>query len=1208
MSYFGGNALNHTTLGGSPLGWYPVDWVKTLVSKGSTASFTLVVNKVNPPGAVEDPLAIATFGGVISGGCTFWSEEGDPVHTVSPGEGYTGSSTLTYVRFVAYFTDWDDGMASDQHYDTLVEEHTVWTKEDNPTVENSWTGYPASATVDFSVYGVDLRSKYTVTPSRSDAADVNPDEDDLEEKWYVGPETTVEVVVGGQVSQSASFGIDVNDAADLTDLDWRLTFDAFTTHLSGVADTTYVSYDSVTIGDVPIDTSKLDQDSGETWTAGAGWTSNDGGKWEAVGNGTDIDINGAITTGAGNDWQGWIDQPFSVDLSELYVRRFSDALDYPDAEVKCYGITDPDGNELVLSASALRAAGTYVQQDNYSWIGSAPYAPWTGWTVGPNHIFEIDQDWAETNHEHRTDGIYNDLRIGIDGWKRTATSRTVDPDFSGAWVATHATSIDVNDPPATSVRTNQVRPSLWVGSGDLTVAGGDNDEWTVAASPVAPKATRELITVYFDRLNAITTPASPAYADGSLADAYLKEFANDDGNYPAPADANTNEDVTNWANFAYLRVGFDVPATATLTMTVTWREVTISDPHTSGSDRNTNFSYSTSQKSATYSVPFTSTGSQFVDVDLLAVPDARENVLLRHVDKIEFEGFVEGVWTLETLELREAASNSFRHLKNYMPWAYRYKGGLSGIVDGARTLWLEDSVGVQQERTLPFLNIVDGSGTGTDQTTPYRPEQVATILGWQQGYSATWSESVWDLHTQDPDLNSLEDGKPWDMLPKSRFAEGASWDWPLAPRVGSFTIARGLVYGFHMVKRLQAGGHGVAWLSGERVASATVYLFRRQVGDTTWVQFEDATADALGYWYEDGLRVLSVQGATPPTGDVKWEYGIAQTPTGQVTSIGSGFNREWLQNPIELEIQKHPDAAEGWTQDQFIAYRQQDNDVVVNRSFDSGQTWVGGAKVTTSGGHGHPAIAKFRNGDLLVATVQSAAASTVKFWRSTDDHASWTSLARTYTAQFPDLLLGMQGQAFLTTYENGTHIIRRGQNHFSTIRTWPSALTATTTSVKTSAALFASSMTAARAALIYRHTGEIYAAAETSQGGGIKFARSLDQGLSWTSTAPTVAGTMPDLTQGRFGTQYVSVLSGAKAKVFRGRNNFSTTLTWPSQLAAGGTSVRGSGIVETAANSDRPAILKLNAGGRLGFAMVAVGSVLQTYNSTDDGMTWSQVS
>jgi len=601
------------------------------------------------------------------------------------------------------------------------------------------------------------------------------------------------------------------------------------------------------------------------------------------------------------------------------VRQFSEDVDYPSAEIAT-GFRDIDNVELIDTASNLRGMGTIVQKDCYSWIAQSsgevpPYVEWTGYNPPSTISLAIDDTWAKANQEWHTDGTYNDAYIILDGWPIDKGSRSCDPKFTGPFSLSHASTTNVNDPPTTTARSTAYRPSSWTGSGGLTVDGGDNDVWTVAQEAQAPKATRDLVTIWFDRQDAVKVGSGGGYEYGNLPQTYLVNQANLDEDNPSPADDKTREDVTNWDNYSYLRVGFDVPETATLAMKITWREITgIGDNFMSDSTRIANYTYSTETRTAEYDVAFTSTGSQYVDVDLIYEPSEGEAVKIQHVDKIEFTGFPtteETEWELETLELREEASDSFRTLKMVEPWRYVDEVGVTGVVDGKQTLALPGCNPRNREDGVPIIDRRIGAQSGLDLSVAFTLAQMANILHPQEGYAASFSQSSYDDHTKDVDNNVLCTPRYWQLQQQAHRDEyWDGWSWPLAIRVRSIKIVAGITYAIHAQKLLRLGTHGVAWDGTDRDSTATIYLWKCKVGDSTWTSIGSVNAGDLGYWRKDGLIVLAIQGGTPPAGDVKYEYGASLiNNANSVWSLGIGFNREWIcgSGPLPCEGMPFPE-------------------------------------------------------------------------------------------------------------------------------------------------------------------------------------------------------------------------------------------------------------------------------------------------------------
>ena len=745
----------------------------------------------------------------------------------------------------------------------------------------------------------------------------HPMECKAEDSWWANEDSEVTVTAGSSsVTGDAGLAPGEQDAGVG---EWRITFNVvFTTY---PASSTSITIDNIALQGVEINCSQLDQASDRTWITSPlrGWLKNDGGDYTAEqGPGVDSILLSYSGATAGNSWGGYISQPRAVSFANLHVHVFDPAgteLD-PMIETQCFDI---DGNRLVTSASALRAMGPIVDPRVYSWIArnsneaANGYVWWTGYYPAAVQSIRMEDDWLKANEEYRClksgeEGYvtHDDSYIELWGWGYQAESRSEDPTFNGVFTLTHVPSINVNDPPTTSVRTSSYRPSDWVGSGGVTVDAGNNDKWTVAEGATSPQVTRDLVSIWFDRNNWVTSEgASPEYENGALPDAFLYNKANMDPNYPEPADNYTREDITNWDNYSFLRVGFDVPQAATLNMLIEWEEVTCYD-NKDVDTRAEDYYYETSSRSYNYPLAFVSTGTgQYIDVDLINGPSQAAGVKMQHVTSITFSGFPENtIWELETLQLREQDSiKHFNKTKAIIPW--KYKGTFfSGVVDGKITLAIPDDYGDNIEDTLEYLNWRFSSIAG-DLTTAFTLEQIRNILNGQEGYTASFSSSGYEANYQDEEdpQGTLCTALPWHLQPEAhRDEDDDGWNYPMSIIVGKYTIAPGILYAFwntdasSAAKLLEGGAHGVAFDGPDRADAVTIYMWKRLAGASSWGSyFDTASLYDLGYWTYEECRVVGEQGDNPPYDDVLYEYGISTTDDSSlVISIGSCENREWM--------------------------------------------------------------------------------------------------------------------------------------------------------------------------------------------------------------------------------------------------------------------------------------------------------------------------
>lgn len=769
----------------------------------------------------------------------------------------------------------------------------------------STNNLPVSIPVTFELTGLYLREEHTETPERSEGGVVHPAECTLAEEWSWEEGATQTVTCG-----AATATCDVSEEAGVVDLFDDFFDVVFYASATCVQAGAAVTFGSITCGDVAVRTDQCDQDSDATYASGRGWTTNDGGDYTAAGTGSSITLSGN-TTSAANVWRGWVKQPRAVNFSNVYVRKFLGDIDsFDSAVVNIAGLTDPDGDPWSDTVADLRALGTVVTPDCYSWIAAnageiPPYVAWTGWKPGATIALTLDETWLRSQVEHQSNEDLDDTWMILDCHALDAVNRTDAPHFRSVFEMAHVASVNVNDPPTTTARGTAYRPSSWVGSTGVSVDPADNDSWTVALGAAAPTVSRDLVTIFWQRLAAIKAATAGSYLASGLPEGYLYDKANQDENYPEPADDKTREDVTGWARYRFLRVGLNIPVACTLTLLIQYDEVTITDSHVTGSQRLDDLAWSTTPKSAAYSLTFVSTGSQSIDVDLLAGSEQLEGTRFHQVRKLTFSGFPtddEREFVLETLELRQHSTHSFRRCKRDDPWTYS-EVGFSMVVDGAiAALALPDNFHENVEDGLGVIRWSIDAATGTDQSGAFLLTDLVNILNNLEGLTCTWDSSDWDTHTLDVDEVRLCSPWPWHLIEAEARDEADpgtdDWDWHMAIRVRLISIVRGLVYNLYSNKILEGGLHGGTFSGGALADGVTVYVWRRASGGTTWTQVGTCTSNDLGYYSMGALRILETQGATYED-DVLYEYGISLADDDTtVTSVGTGHQREWMARSV----------------------------------------------------------------------------------------------------------------------------------------------------------------------------------------------------------------------------------------------------------------------------------------------------------------------
>lgn len=407
----------------------------------------------------------------------------------------------------------------------------------------------------------------------------------------------------------------------------------------------------------------------------------------------------------------------------------------------------------------------------------------------------------------------------------------------------------------------------------------------------------------------------------------------------------------------------------------------------------------------------------------------------------------------------------------------------------------------------------------------------------------------------------------------------------VAIRCGTRVIVPGINVHIWTDKVIDARAHGRA-LKGtdlKRSESNVATLHRQIPGDADWTPVQDVDADTFGHWTSDSLEeVYEYTGSVPKTIS-RWVYGIGTAPS----TIGPGYSREYITGDADWTEKRFPDLGQLYmgAGQQYIAWKSDGDVVQTQKSYRGGYLW---SPATAVGSGTMPAVLKDHDGGLYVA-IQRNAASTVVMHKSRDDGRTWGSLAKSFGGQFPELWRGANNLQYLSIYSGGTHVIRRGYRGMST--------------VAGSGSITAGG--AARAAIMQKPHGEILVGIPS--GASIQLYASRDFGATYSHQVRNLVGTQVDLVLGREGIEYAAVLSGTRQRFFRGAGNFSTLLTWPSQLSLGGTTVQGSGIIASGVDDERPAGLRLVNRGNYLIAAVTVSGTVQVHASHKGGLQWGRI-
>ncbi len=209
------------------------------------------------------------------------------------------------------------------------------------------------------------------------------------------------------------------------------------------------------------------------------------------------------------------------------------------------------------------------------------------------------------------------------------------------------------------------QPAEWTGSGGLTPDIADNDIWDVAGGSTNAKATLTFKSRHFirlDRLGNHSIGESYDFHDPSLVIHHRPNTDQwPDGSYCDPVADRIAENEWFWKAYGYLRIQMRPPKDATVTLTVNYSTITVSDPGYTRNDYrwgpDGEWVYERTTHVVTYQFDIAAPTEAYwtnVTLDLMvpATGDAPPN--LYHVDSIEMSlpaAPADEVWEIEDIYL-----------------------------------------------------------------------------------------------------------------------------------------------------------------------------------------------------------------------------------------------------------------------------------------------------------------------------------------------------------------------------------------------------------------------------------------------------------------------------------------------------------------------------------------------------------------------------
>lgn len=548
----------------------------------------------------------------------------------------------------------------------------------------------------------------------------------------------------------------------------------------------------------------------------------------------------------------------------------------------------------------------------------------------------------------------NDAQLGLLCQPITA-GVTGDPIWGPFISISSPTMLNVDLPSGLSTR-----PSLWTGGTGVTVDPANNTVWTVAAGASSPAVLRTYRNRYELRMARLASGWTPGLSYNTDWPFVMKAL-NSAAQYAALGDDaawdNTcpTEDIWNWANYSYLGFQCIAPVAGTVTVTVTYKVPTLSDPcYTSAEDRWGEFTVSYATRTATYQTSVAAgSNAKYIDLCKLAdktIPEGERRLHVIQSVQISLPAG-EGEWTLNALFLchdMEHTPSVFHHNKRAWDWRSVCWFGLGGFVDGKPCWQSDDGFRRYREEFLGRQYIQfrqhDPDSEATDELSYAKDlSRIYTEVNWQEGFTASWLDPVNAAGNKDADDICFAPAMYWWDLQHQKESALSG-----AVCVGHYNWAYGAVHDVYYTVYPRGKVCGLAYAGGRRKrSSGTVWLYKSEQADGDYTRVEGCVSDVQGWW------------KSTPLLEKGWYYGVTGRDLG-VTVLASDLqvsgievaNREYTyagrvnvpQLGDAVAMTKHPAGlvkyAAGLVNGSIIVYRLDDS---------SAHTWIALPTVDTSG-------------------------------------------------------------------------------------------------------------------------------------------------------------------------------------------------------------------------------------------------------------------
>lgn len=462
------------------------------------------------------------------------------------------------------------------------------------------------------------------------------------------------------------------------------------------------------------------------------------------------------------------------------------------------------------------AAGTATTPHTAS--HTVPIQNWgTGSTFGGVFSFGINAAWAAAQNPPLNP---LDLALPIVGAKARSGPGSVTP-YQAASIAL-----------AAPIAVFQSTASPWISS-DATKITVSGNTFTVAAAGVSVRHEMAGRTEWRARTTKGSVGSTPKFG--------IENYEVTKHNYTAwgsrsgTNSTSANEDVWGWESFGFADLSITAPASGTLTLTVEGVRLSVTDPHTTGSDREDGYEVTEHPYTYTYPVPVAA-GANTVDLDLL-FPNEGGPVYLSRVDAVRLSGFAVGAYTFGGISL---------NVKNggYIKLDYGVPTGRDNPPAGAldadySALWLVVdgapvfcSWGDQENKSgevgdtgggMRYCSIVTGVPSGLITDTQFSIAQFIGQLNKLEGWTATYNAAV-SLAANSDGTNTLGPELAQWLRPVVPHAANTGLTFDASPLAAQLYIANAVPFAVKVdyptggaVEALAANADGTRAGSGESI-------------------------------------------------------------------------------------------------------------------------------------------------------------------------------------------------------------------------------------------------------------------------------------------------------------------------------------------------------------------------------------------------------